>query len=167
MCCAFRDSWRCPLFLTKSPLHVLQLFIAPATLEGYLYSSCCNLGYFITKVARVILPSFPGAVLQLVGLSRVYRCGFHLAGVLWVGPEACNPPRRGQAPSGSAEAETFLECECCILCDLDWATAHLAAPLPPSATAQNKHCANHVSLKQAISENCCASTKIKTNQSGQ
>lgn len=38
---------------------------------------------------------------------------------------------------------------------------------PPSATAQNKHCANCWSLKQAIRENCWASTKIKTNQSGQ
>lgn len=38
---------------------------------------------------------------------------------------------------------------------------------PPWVTAQNKHCANRESLKQAISENCCASTKIKTNQSGQ
>lgn len=31
---------------------------------------------------------------------------------------------------GLAEAEMFLECECCILCDLDWETAHLATPFP-------------------------------------
>lgn len=76
-------------------------------------------------------------------------------------------PSLTQAGSlGSSEAEMFLECEHRILYDLDWETAQAATALPPSVTAQNKHCANRVFLKQAISENCCASTKIKTNQSG-
>lgn len=40
-------------------------------------------------------------------------------------------PFPAQAGSlGLAEAEMFLECECRILCDLGWETAHLATPLP-------------------------------------
>lgn len=63
--------------------------------------------------------------------------------------------------------EPFLECGCRVLCDLGWASAHLATLLPPSAAAQNKHCRNCASLKQAIRENCWASTKIKNSPSGQ
>ena len=61
----------------------------------------------------------------------------------------------------------FLECGYRLLCDLGWDAARLAVLLPPSVTAQNKHGRNWVFLKQAISKNCCAATKIKNNPSGQ
>lgn len=47
-----------------------------------------------------------------------------------MGLEVRNPCRHGQGSPSLAEAEMFLECECCILYDLDWETAHLAIPHP-------------------------------------
>lgn len=52
-------------------------------------------------------------------------CRSPLGGPWWAHPF---PTRAGSL--GLAEAGMFLECECWILCDLDWDSARLAAPLP-------------------------------------
>lgn len=43
-------------------------------------------------------PAFSGLCFRLVGLGRAWRCSFHLAGVLWVGPAEHSPPQHGRAP---------------------------------------------------------------------
>lgn len=115
----------------KSPLCVLQLFIAPSTiLERYLLSLLSNL-WILHYKGR---PHHP----CLLSLGCVAVGGACQGVQVWFPP--CRSPLGGSwgvqplpARAGSpglAEPEMFLECECCILCDLDWETAHLATPRP-------------------------------------
>lgn len=74
-------------------------------------------------------PAFSGLCISWWGLpgcgdavSILQECS---GGSCWV---QLFPTQAGS--QGLAEAEMFLECECRILCDLDWENAHLATPRP-------------------------------------
>lgn len=149
------------------------------TLHCTVLHSCCLqfLGdicapHFVTcgtssqSLPTPLSPAFSGLCFSWWGLpgcgDAVSICRSSLGGSCWAQPF---PTQAGSL--GLAEAGMFLECEWAL--DFVW-SALGACPFgytPPSVAAQNKHCANRQSLKQAITENYCASTKIKTNQSGQ